>query len=181
MYPPFKKRVYAFLLDYILIVIYGVFVVGTLSLVFRPYISPLFSVSPVTAEWTGFFMMTLPVSLYFILTERSNLQGSWGKKKLGLCVVNTEGERISLWQSIIRTVVKFLPWEISHFCIWRLMLPTDFSEMTIIILLNVVNLAILTYLLFPFTNKMRKNIYDLAAVTVVIHCIADFNGGKTNE
>jgi uncharacterized RDD family membrane protein YckC len=65
-YAAFKTRIYAFLLDYLVIVIYGIFVVDTISFVFRPYFNPLFSSSPVTAELTGFFMMTLPVPLYFM-------------------------------------------------------------------------------------------------------------------
>ena len=54
-YSPFKRRIYAFFLDYVVIVVYGIFVVGTISFIFRPYIEPLFSNSPVTAELTGFF------------------------------------------------------------------------------------------------------------------------------
>ena len=48
-YAAFKTRIYAFLLDYLIIVIYGIFVVGTISFVFRPYINPLFSSSPIIA------------------------------------------------------------------------------------------------------------------------------------
>jgi uncharacterized RDD family membrane protein YckC len=34
-YASFKIRIYAFLLDYLIIVIYGLFVVGTISFVFQ--------------------------------------------------------------------------------------------------------------------------------------------------
>lgn len=77
---PFKTRIYAFLLDYLIIVLYGIFVVGTISFVFRPFITPLLSSSSIMAELTGFLLITLPVSLYFILCERSRWQGTWGKK-----------------------------------------------------------------------------------------------------
>ena len=39
----FKHRIYAFLLDYVLIVLYGVFVVGTISFIFKSTVTPLFS------------------------------------------------------------------------------------------------------------------------------------------
>jgi len=68
-YSTFSVRIYAFLLDYLVIVIYGVFVVGTISFAFRPFFQSLFSSSPAVAELTGFCLMTLPVSLYFILCE----------------------------------------------------------------------------------------------------------------
>ncbi|MHC0551652.1 RDD family protein [Salinicoccus sp. CNSTN-B1] len=168
-YSPFKRRIYAFFLDYVVIVVYGIFVVGTISFIFRPYIEPLFSNSPVTAELTGFFMITLPVSLYFILCECSKWQGTLGKKKLGIRVVDAFGHRIGVGRSALRTLVKFLPWEIAHFGVWRLMLPSNLTEMTVYIILNAVNLAILTYLIISFTNKKRKNVYDWIAGTEVIN------------
>lgn len=167
-YAAFKIRIYAFLLDYLLIVIYGIFVVGTISFVFRSYINPLFLSSPVTAELTGFFMMTLPVSLYFILCECSKWQGTLGKRKMGIRVVDGVGQRIEIGRSAFRTAIKFLPWEVAHFGIWRLMLPTDFSEITIYVVLYAANLVILLYLIIPLSNKKRKNVYDWIAGTEVV-------------
>ena len=168
-YAPFKKRIYAFLLDYLVIATYGIFVVGTISFVFRAYMEPLFSSSPITAELTGFFIITLPISLYFILCECSKWQGTLGKKKMGIRVVDGFGQRIGISRSTIRTAVKFLPWEIAHFGVWRLMLPSSLSEITVYIILNVVNLVIVTYLIIPFTNKKKKNVYDWVAGTEVVH------------
>ncbi|MFB9860748.1 RDD family protein [Salinicoccus siamensis] len=108
-YAPFKKRIYAFFLDYVVSAVDGIFVVGTISFVFRPYIEPLFSNSPVIAELTGFFMITLPVSLYFILCECSKWQGTLGKRKMGIRVVEAFGHRISIGRSALRTFIKFLP------------------------------------------------------------------------
>ena len=165
----FKKRIYAFLLDWLVIIVYGIFVVGSISLVFQPYIEPLFSRSTITAELTGFLMITLPVSLYFILCECSKWQGTLGKRKMGIRVVDGFGQRIGIVRSIVRTVIKFLPWEVAHFGIWQLILPSNLSEITVLIILTTVNLAILFYLLIPFTNKRRKNIHDWASGTIVIN------------
>ncbi|CDQ41594.1 MULTISPECIES: RDD family protein [Virgibacillus] len=166
-YASFKIRIYAFLLDYLVILIYGIFVLGTISFVFRSYISHLFSSSPVTAELTGFLLITLPASLYFIVCECSKWQGTLGKRKMGIRVVDSFGQRIGIGRSAFRTAIKFLPWEVAHFGIWRLMLPTDFSEITILMVLNAVNLVILLYLIIPLTNKKRKNVYDWFAGTEV--------------
>jgi len=165
---PFKIRIYAFLLDYLVILIYAIFVVSTISFIFRTYITHLFSSSPVTAELTGFLLITLPVSLYFILFECSKWQGTLGKRRMGIRVVDGFGKRIGIGRSAIRTAIKFLPWEVAHFGIWRLMLPTDFSEITILVILNAVNLVILLYLIIPLTNKKRKNVYDWIAGTEVV-------------
>ncbi|MFD2132163.1 RDD family protein [Pseudogracilibacillus auburnensis] len=166
----FNIRIYAFLLDYLVIMIYGVFVLGTISFVFRPYVQFLFSSSSIVAELTGFLMITFPVSLYFILCECSKWQGTLGKRKMGICVVDNSGQRIGIGRSIVRTTVKFLPWELAHFTIWQLMLPSSMSDMIIYIILGIVYFAILVYLIIPFTNKKRKNVYDWIAGTEVVQC-----------
>lgn len=168
-YAPFKVRIYAFFIDYLIIAMYGLFIVGTSSFIFRTSIYPLFSSSPVTAELTGFLMMTLPVSLYFVWCESSKWQGTLGKRKMGIRVVGHAGQRIGIGRSILRTAVKLLPWEVSHFGIWRLILPTDLPEITVFVILNAVNLVILIYLIIPFTNKYRKNVYDWIAGTIVVN------------
>lgn len=167
-YAPFKKRIFAFLIDYLIIILYGILVLGTISYVFAPVISPLFAISPFIAQITGFLMITLPVSLYFILLEQSSWQGTWGKKKMRIRTVTNDGQRLKLGRSIIRTSCKFLPWELSHFAIWHLILPNTVSEITIFVILNAINVVIILYLVVPFINKKRKNLYDWVARTVVI-------------
>jgi len=49
------------------------------------------------------------------------------------------------------------------------MLPTDLSHITVYIILSVANITILIYLVIPFTNKKRKNVYDWVARTEVVH------------
>ena len=116
-------------------------------------------------------MITLPVSLYFIICESSKWQGTFGKRKMGIYVVNHFGQRIGFARSTLRTTIKFLPWEVAHFGIWRLMLPNNFPEIVVFVMLNAVNLAILFYLLIPLTNTSRKNVYDFAAGTRVVNRI----------
>lgn len=168
IHAPFKLRIYAFLLDYLVIAVYGIFVVGSISFVFRAYMTILFSESPLTAELTGFFMITLPVFLYFAWCDSSKWQGTWGKQKMGIRVVDSKGKRMTLIRSITRTAIKLLPWEIAHFGIWHLMLPSPFSEWTMLIILSAVNLVVIAYIIIPFTNKKQQNVYDWIAGTEVI-------------
>src|SRR5699024_8542939 len=111
-YAAFRTSTDAFLLDYVVIVIYAIFIVGYISFVVQTYLKTLFSSSPLTAELTGFLMMTLPVSLYFIMCECSKWQGTLGKRKMGIRVVDDLGRRIGIGRSAFRTAIKFLPWEI---------------------------------------------------------------------
>ena len=82
---PFNRRIYASMLDYIIIALYGIFVASTISFVFRSTITPLFSNTPAIAELTGFVMITLPVSLYFIICESSKWQGTLGRENGYTC------------------------------------------------------------------------------------------------
>src|SRR5699024_2917418 len=162
---PFKIRVYAFLLDFFVIAIYGIFVVGTISFVFRPYIESLFSSSPVTAELAGFVMITFPVSLYFILCDCYIWQGTLGKRKMVFSVVVVIQQHIGICCLVILIVIKFVPLEVVDFGILQLILPSTLSEMNVLIILNAVNIAILVYFIVPLTNKKRKNVYDWVAGT----------------
>jgi uncharacterized RDD family membrane protein YckC len=159
-YAPFKIRIYAFLVDYLVIVGYSIFVLGTISVIFRESMKHLFSSSPLTAELAGFLFITLPVSLYFIIGESSKSQGTLGKRKMGILVADDSGQRIRIGRSACRTAIKFFPWEVAHFGIWHLMLPSDISENTVLIILAAVNLVILIYLTIPLTKTFTTGLQE---------------------
>jgi uncharacterized RDD family membrane protein YckC len=117
------QRIRAFLLDYLIIAAYLVLLViisvglgfGPLCSVFRAMFA-----DPNRSEFSAFLMLVLPVILYFALLECSPWQATWGKRKMGLCVVDTHGARLSFPRSLVRSLLKFLPWELTHACLWRI-------------------------------------------------------------
>lgn len=68
-------------------------------MLFRGFFTGLFSHSPLVAQGTGFFFLTLPVVLYFCLMEASAHQATWGKRKMGLRVTDEKGFRIAVLRS----------------------------------------------------------------------------------
>jgi len=74
------------------------------------------------AQAIGFALVTLPVGLYFALSETSRWQATWGKRRLGLIVVGPGGGRLGLGRSLARTAVKFVPWELAHAAVWGIAL-----------------------------------------------------------
>ena len=58
--------------------------------------------------------ISLPVWLYFALSDSSSRQASFGKRLLGLRVASLSNRRISFGRALLRTVIKLLPWELSH-------------------------------------------------------------------
>lgn len=169
IYAGFWRRVGAFALDYAIILVY----LGAITL-FSLLMSSLFDINQwlftdrVRAQLTGFLMITLPVTLYFVLSESSIRQATWGKRRLGLKVTGTDGNRISFWRSVARTGLKFIPWELAHTLIWQISFtPNQFSTwinagfFTVYLLIGA-NIAALIF------RKDRQTLYDFLAGTYVV-------------
>lgn len=62
--------------------------------------------------------VSLPVWIYFAVCESSARGATLGKRILGLRVAGLDGERITLKTAIGRTLIKLLPWELTHVAIF---------------------------------------------------------------
>ena len=167
-YAGFWQRVKAFALDYIIILFY----LAALTLLFL-LINSLSGVTEwlfsdrIRAQLTGFLLITLPITLYFAFGESSVQQATWGKKRMGLIVTDSSATRISFWRSLARTLLKFIPWELSHTLIWQI----NFSPQSGSTLINYG--FILVYILIGINiasllmTKKRQMLYDLLAKTYV--------------
>jgi uncharacterized RDD family membrane protein YckC len=122
----------------------------------------------VRAQFTGFLLVTLPVSLYFALGESSARQATWGKGRLGLKVTNAEGGRISLWRALARTALKFLPWELAHTLIWAIYFSPQTDSIWIsygfVLVYGLIGLNLASLLV----SKKHQTIYDLLTRTSVM-------------
>lgn len=114
-------RCAAFLWDYVILAGYVSLLVALGLLLQRSgpeWIASRFS-GPWTGELMGFMTLTLPVSLYFALCESSPAQATWGKRKRRLRVVDVAGARIGFARAWSRTLLKLVPWELTHALIWQ--------------------------------------------------------------
>ena len=173
-YAGFGQRLVAFLLDYIVISIYIVLLV---ALSFGIGATPwgdgfvrLFA-NPISAEVTAFLLLVLPVVLYFAFFETSARQGTWGKQRLGLRVTDERGERISFGKSLLRSLLKFLPWELTHLCLWNIPgWPMNVGEVPpwIVAGLSLVWVIVFAYAASLLLSKTSQTIYDRIAGTLVL-------------
>jgi uncharacterized RDD family membrane protein YckC len=164
-------RILAFVVNYLPIAAYLAALVAAgawLGRSSQPLARVLFG-GPVAGEATGFWLITLPVTLYFGLSEASCRQATWGKRRTGLMVTDLVGMRLSLLRSIGRTVLKFIPWELAHACIWQISFAREkssaiyvagFATVWLIIGANVVSLLV---------SPTRQTLYDRLAGTLVVH------------
>ncbi|GHO41914.1 RDD family protein [Ktedonospora formicarum] len=168
------RRLVAFLLDYLIISVYLIFLVivgvglglGPLKTIFQVMFA-----NPNVSEASAFLLLVLPVLLYFVLCEQSPWQATWGKRKLGLRVTDASGARLRFPRSLVRSLLKLAPWELTHACLWRIPgWPTAPSTPSPIITVGLVLVWVLVgaYLISMFVGKKHQTLYDWIARTYVV-------------
>lgn len=116
-------RVAAFALDYVVIAAYiGVLTgvgIGVRAALRRPLAPPRTDAEKMGGHAMAFLALTVPVALYFALSEASRAGATLGKRALGLRVVALEGGRVSPGRSLARSAIKLAPWEVAHTALWQ--------------------------------------------------------------
>lgn len=74
----------------------------------------------VASDVLGFLTLVLPVTAALAAQEASRHQATFGKRRLGLLVTSTAGNRITFARSIARSGVKFLPWQLAQAGVFHL-------------------------------------------------------------
>ena len=163
-------RIVAFSLDYIVIAGYLFFIVALslLSNVYFPSILQKLFANSFSGQISGFLIITLPVSLYFILFESSTWQATWGKRRKKIQVVRTDGVQVTILRASSRTLLKFIPWELAHTCIWQIsfapqesspLITAGFVLVWVLVGANVISLIM---------SKTHQTLYDWLSGTYVV-------------
>jgi len=158
--------VLAFAVDYLVIAAYlVVLLVASLAIMASnlvPAWATLWS-SAWSAELTQSVLLTLPVVFYFALFESSPGGATLGKRALRIRVRAADGQRLGLDRALLRSVVKFLPWELAHFTIWHLVYatashrnPPTWTALT----LATVYLLVALFLVTLFVGRSHRTMYD---------------------
>ena len=113
--------------------------------------------------------VSFPVWLYFLLMESSRRKATLGKRLLHLEVADAYGSRISVARSALRTLVKLIPWELTHL---TLCLPTpifyegsdDRLRPGFWFVYGLIGL----YLAAAMMTRRKQSVHDLAAGTYVV-------------
>lgn len=162
-------RVLAFAADYLFIAFYLALLsgVGFWVSANRPLLSETLFGAPGRAQLIGFVLITLPVTLYFAYFESSPRQATWGKGWLGLKVTDLAGQRLTFVRALLRTIGKFIPWELAHTLIWRsAFAPSESPIFTIGFF--VVWLIVIANGVAIWRSPTSQAVYDWVAGTVVV-------------
>lgn len=167
----FIQRLKAFAIDYAIILIYIGVLAGVTLLLSSVFDLKFGSINPATGQLIGFTTLTLPVILYFTILEKSKYAGTIGKRKTGLQVVSISSTKATAGQLLLRNCVKFLPWEIAHFFIYKLFyFSTRDQSIPEWLLLGLIaaQLIAIIYVLFILFTKSNRSIYEIISRTKVI-------------
>lgn len=158
-----RRRILAFGLDYLLIVIYALFL-----LIITKVIGFEKELSPIEGQLLGFITLTLPVYFYFFWTEKSNSRATWGKRIMKIsvyCDHIPESRGI-----LLRNILKFLPWEIAHFGVHWVVHYSALDKVPPIwvwLALIIPQIIVFGYFLSLFLYKGKSSAYDMLANTGV--------------
>lgn len=174
-YAGFAKRLKAFGFDYLIICGYLFLLTGVTMAVVK--VSSLVGLplrwpeNPILADLLAFVTLILPVILYFTVQESSSKQSTWGKRKVGIRVVNADESTLTRSQAFVRSLTKVIPWQIAHTCLFHIpgwpMAATTVPPMVTDGLVLVYVLAGI-YIAAALITKKHRTPYDWAAGSYVI-------------
>jgi uncharacterized RDD family membrane protein YckC len=174
-YAGFGRRLKAFAFDYIPIAAYIITLFGVtmgvtwmMNALGRPLRWPE---NPLVGDLIAFITLVLPVILYFTLQESSSRRATWGKRKTGLLVVNERSERLTFGRALLRSFLKFLPWQIAHTSLFHWeglpFAPAEPAPM-VMVGFGLVYLLVGIYIASALISKQHRTPYDWAAGSSVI-------------
>lgn len=123
--------------------------------------------SPIEGQIVGFISLTLPVFLYFYLTEKSKAAATLGKRVLKIKVKSLH----SSGSIFMRNFIKFLPWEIAHVGGHWMGYYTNHAidpPLWVWIVLIIPQLTVLYYMFSIVRTKGDSSLYDRIAGTEII-------------
>lgn len=163
----FFRRVLAFFIDYIIIIVYAILLFLVSNFLKNTFNIILSFNSPFKNQVLSFFLLTLPVFLYFFLSEKGAYKATFGKRLLALEVVNRENDKGGIF---IRNFLKLLPWEIAHTGVYHIIYSNQQQQeisLWVWCALIIPQIIVLFYFTSILATKGTKSIYDNLAKTMV--------------
>ena len=157
----FKKRMIEFLFDYLFILAYLVLLFLSSMLIYIIFFNGVPEFTEIQSQWLVFFTSVLPITLLFTYLDYAK-NGSLGKIKAGLQLVY---QKKTVQASLIRNVIKFLPWQIGHMGT----IHGFYSEFDVLSISLSISATLLAVFLLAMTifRKDKRHLGDLLAHTQV--------------
>lgn len=165
------RRLAAFAVDYVALGVYIGLLWLTAYLLGRAGFFQEVEMTPGRGQALGLVTLTIPVILYFALWDSSRKEATPGKRLLGLRVVSMDRSRLPLGRSLVRSALKFAPWEAAHFVLWRIPgWPGEVAELPVPTTVGFVAvwLIVALYLILLWRDPLGRTPYDHASGSRVV-------------
>jgi uncharacterized RDD family membrane protein YckC len=111
--------------------------------------------------------ISIPVWIYFAYFDSEKSKGTFGKRIFNLEVQDNKNQKISFLKSLLRTIIKLLPWEIAHIGV-IFPSPLYYENEPAVRLLTYVGLFLFAiYVISIWTDSKKRAIYDKVVGTIV--------------
>ncbi len=161
------KRILAFLIDYLVIALYAC-LLFLISIQLQNTEDGLLVIAPARGQLIGFLTLTLPVFLYFFLTENSRHHATFGKRVLKIKIEKANGQIPQSKNIFIRNLLKFLPWEFAHAGVHWIVYYSSANmpvPVWVYILLCLPQLLLILYFISVVISRGHSSLYDQIAGT----------------
>ena len=157
-------RLVAFGIDYIIIAAYALLLFGITKILNLKELV----LTPVNGQLLGFISLTLPVFLYFFLTEKGKSRATIGKRIMNISITaKTDKTKPKI---LLRNILKFSPWEVAHIGVhWIVFYSISDNNVPIWVwfLLILPQIIVMAYLLGVIISKGESGIYDSISNTKI--------------
>jgi uncharacterized RDD family membrane protein YckC len=124
--------------------------------------------SSIEVWYTLLLNFSLPVWLYFIVSDASRGGASIGKRRQHLSVGDVvTGDRIGVGRAIVRTAAKLLPWELIHVSAFALSPDTNEFGVRQTVGITIGNGLFIGYAVAVLVTQGRRSVHDFVARTAV--------------
>ncbi len=159
-----KQRLKALFIDYLCILAYLVILFLFIMSIYTFVLNGIPEFTETQAQWIAFLTTVFPITLYFILKESKKPYASVGKEKIGLKVKYTGN---SIKGSLIRNILKFLPWEFGHLSVIK-GIYSGFDSISVFVFYGLALILPITYILMVTFRKDHRHLPDLLSGSQIV-------------
>lgn len=170
------KRIAAFLLDWAIFAIYlaALFILSHAGLEdILEHISPGLFRNPLAFDILAFVTVVLPFAICSALLEQSSWQGTPGKRIMKIKVETLTGTKLEFAQSLLRSGLKFLPWQLAHTAVFQILLGHESRQSFFLGLSVLAQVLVLANIIAAILGRQKQSLYDRISGTRVIETGAE--------
>lgn len=160
-----RGRLKEFTIDYLIIVGY---LVGLFVIAMACYYLAFQGMPEMTSgqsQLIATVSTVIPAIVVFSVLDYRKPFGTYGKRKAGLKV---KYETYAYWRSLVRNIIKFLPWQLAHMGVIAGMYTNFETTSSMVLVYTSMALAVLL-LGMVFFRKDGRHLGDMFAGTQVVH------------